>query len=128
MVIDSDLDAAKEIEEAVLRVVARNGYDGPARFAIKLAMEEGLNNAIKHGNGYDCRKTVKVQYDVNDERVIITIADQGPGFDPASVPDPRSDENLEKPCGRGIMLMRAYMDEVKYIKVGNQVRMLKRRI
>jgi len=126
MVIASDLEAARQLEAVVLREVVRNGYDGAARFAIKLALEESLNNAIKHGNRHDPKKTVNVRFDIDPERVVITITDEGRGFDPAAVPDPTCDENLEKPCGRGIMLMRAYMDEVTYNQTGNQVHMVKR--
>jgi serine/threonine-protein kinase RsbW len=69
---------------------------------------------------------VEVIYQVGPRETSITIIDQGRGFDPSSVPDPRADENLEKPCGRGIMLMRAYMDEVDFSPKGNRVRMVKR--
>ena len=124
--IESSLSAAKIVEQTVLRQVDRYGYDKAGRFAIKLALEEGLNNALKHGNGYDTGKTVEVCFDITAERAEITIADQGQGFNPADVPDPTADENIEKPCGRGIMLMRAYMDEVRYNPVGNQVYMVKR--
>lgn len=126
MLIPSDLEAARDIEKALLREVARYGYDEAATFAIKLALEEGLNNAIKHGNRCDPSKTVEVCFSVNGERITITITDQGQGFDLAAVPDPTSDENLEKPCGRGIMLMQAYMDEVRFNNKGNQVRLVKR--
>ena len=101
------------------------GYDDVAAFAVKLALEESLNNAIKHGNGLDAGKTVEINYEIDPRCVRITVVDQGGGFDPAGVPDPTADENLEKPCGRGIMLMRAYMDEVCYSSCGNQVRMVK---
>jgi len=126
MVIASDLQAARKIEDALLAEVARHGYDEAATFAIKLALEEGLNNAIKHGNGYDPAKQVDVRFDVNADRAVITITDQGGGFDPSTVPDPTADENLEKPCGRGIMLMRAYMDEVRFNEKGNRIRLMKR--
>ena len=102
------------------------GYSEGDQFAIKLALEEGLNNAIKHGNAYDPAKTVQVTFAVTPQQVDISITDEGQGFDPARVPDPTCDENLEKPCGRGIMLMRAYMDEVHYNPCGNQVRMVKK--
>ena len=68
----------------------------------------------------------EVVYDVDDRRASITITDQGRGFDPGQVADPTADENLEKPCGRGIMLMRAYMDEVQFRRGGQQVRLIKR--
>ena len=126
LVIHSDLDAAREAENRLLQEVARHGYGEASTFAIKLALEEGISNAIKHGNRFDPAKTVRIAYSVSPERIAVTITDEGEGFDPASVADPTADENLEKPTGRGIMLMRAYMDEVGYNDKGNQVRMVKR--
>lgn len=126
MVIESDLKAVRKLEEHVLRDVARHGYSEASTFAIRLALEEGLNNAIKHGNRLDRTKLIEVTYEVDSRRTSITITDQGLGFEPAKVPDPTADENLEKPCGRGIMLMRAYMDEVRFNERGNQVHLVKR--
>lgn len=125
-VIPSDLAAAHEAEEALLAQVARCGYSDAATFAIKLALEEGMNNAIKHGNKFDANKTVQLAYDISETRAVITITDQGGGFNPSALPDPTVDENLEKPTGRGVMLIHAYMDEVAYNAAGNQVRMVKR--
>lgn len=125
MVIASDLRAARETAHEVLAEVGRFGYSEACVFSIRLALEEGLNNAIRHGNGYDPDKTVEVTYDIDERRAVIAIADQGPGFDPGVVPDPTVDENLGKPTGRGIMLIRAYMDEVRYNARGNQIRMVK---
>ena len=127
MVIASDWKAAKLVERRLLKEVARHGYSEASVFAIKLALEEGLTNAIRHGNGSDPAKKVEVAFDVDANRAVITITDQGKGFDPAAVPDPTADENLEKPSGRGIMLMRAYMDQVSYNQRGNQVVMVKNR-
>ena len=124
--IASSLEAARDIEHRVLQEVACQGYSQAAMFAIKLALEEGLNNAIRHGNGGNSNKTVLVRFEVTPKHTAIRIKDQGRGFDPVSVPDPTADENLEKPCGRGIMLMRAYMDEVRYNRKGNEVYMVKR--
>jgi serine/threonine-protein kinase RsbW len=126
VVIPSDLAAAHEAEKALLAEVADCNYSEAATFAIKLAVEEGMNNAVKHGSRFDSRKTVELVYDISKDRAVITITDQGGGFDPSAVPDPTADENLEKPTGRGVMLMRAYMDEVVYNSKGNQVRMVKR--
>lgn len=126
LVINSDLKLAREAERIVLGEVARCGYGPAATFAVRLALEEGLNNAINHGNRRDRDKKVTIAFDVTGKRVTITITDQGQGFDPAGVPDPRADENLEKPSGRGIMLMRAYMDDVHFNDKGNQVHMVKR--
>lgn len=128
LVIPSDFDAVAAAEEAVLEEVSRLGYGQSSLFAIKLALEEGLNNAIRHGNRLDPRKTVQLDYEVDRDHVVIQIADEGPGFDPQAVPDPTADENLEKPNGRGIMLMRNFMDEVCFSRDGKQLRMVKRRI
>jgi serine/threonine-protein kinase RsbW len=126
MVIRSSPQHAREVEEKVLGEVARHGYSDAATFAIKLALEEALTNAIRHGNRCDPARHVEVEFEIGRERSVIVITDQGEGFDLAAVPDPTADENLEKPHGRGIMLMRAYMDEVRYNDKGNRVQLLKR--
>ena len=123
--IPSNLDAAREIEDRLLKEVARHGYSEASVFAIKLSLEEGLNNAVKHGNCFDRSKTIEVEYEIGPKKAMITIRDEGCGFRPGRVPDPTTDENLEKPSGRGIMLMKAYMDEVHFNQQGNEVRMIK---
>lgn len=125
MVIRSDLDATWEVEQRVLAEAARHGYSDCAAFALRLAAEEALNNAIRHGNRCDPQKDVAIELDIDARRARVVITDQGEGFDPDAVPDPTADENLEKPRGRGIMLMRAYMDEVRFARGGSQVRMVK---
>ena len=126
-VIATNLEAARITAEEVLGTLQANGVANATLFAIRLAMEEALINAIKHGNRLDPHRRIRLSADIDERRVRITVADEGAGFDPAAVPDPTADENLEKPCGRGIMLMRAYMDEVEYNARGNEVRMVKRR-
>ncbi len=124
--IPSDLCAAQRAEADLLDEVARFGYSDASCFAIKLALEEGINNAIKHGNKFDASKSIDLTYHIAPDRAAITIADEGPGFDPARLPDPTADENLEKPTGRGVMLMHAYMDEVWFNDKGNEVHMVKK--
>ena len=125
MMIPSKFEAARTVEQRILDELEKHDYDEAAMFAIKLALEESLNNAIKHGNRRDSQRKIEVEFEVNARRAAITVTDQGGGFDPETIPDPRTDENLEKPCGRGIMLMRAYMDEVRYNDAGNQVYFVK---
>jgi serine/threonine-protein kinase RsbW len=120
------MDAAQGAEEKLLEEVARFGYTEAATFAIKLALEEAINNAIKHGNRYDPNKVVDLTFQVGPDKAVVTVTDQGDGFDPGSLADPTADENLEKPTGRGVMLMQAYMDEVRFNEKGNQVLMVKR--
>src|SRR5205823_7669595 len=94
-------------------------------FGIRLSVEEALVNAIKHGNQMDPSRKVRVAFHVSQEKFEVMIADEGAGFDPCEVPDPTAPENLERPCGRGIMLMRSYMTEVVYQDKGRAVRMAK---
>ena len=126
-VIPTDVTAARQVAEELLERVQTTGCGPNVLFAIRLALEEALSNAIKHGNGYDRGKKITVSAELTSDRTAITVADEGEGFDPDALPDPTADENLEKPCGRGIMLMRAYMDDVGFNERGNQVRMVKRR-
>jgi len=123
--IASDLNEARRVQaeiETALRDVQFTDHD---IFAIKLALEEALVNAIKHGNQLDHTKAVRVSYRVAADRFDVQIADEGPGFDPEEVPDPTAPENLERPCGRGLLLMRHYMTEVAYTDRGRAVRMAK---
>ncbi|NLF30101.1 MAG: ATP-binding protein [Planctomycetes bacterium] len=123
--IPNSTAAAREVAAQVVAEAEARGYSPEAVFAIKLALEEALTNAIRHGNRRDPAKMVRFEYSVSPTCTEICIADQGGGFDPAAVPDPTADENLECPTGRGIMLMRAYMDHVEFNERGNAVRMVK---
>ena len=124
--ISSELTSAQKVEQRLVAELRRHSYPDECLFAVRLALEEALSNAIKHGNRFDPDKTVTVSFAVEPEKVQLIITDQGQGFDPGAVPDPTTDEHLEDPSGRGITLMRAYMDEVVYNSRGNEVRMLKR--
>jgi serine/threonine-protein kinase RsbW len=125
--IASDPAAARPVQEEIERALKAHQYAEPDIFAIRLAVEEALVNAIKHGNGQDCGKQVRIAYHVRAEHFEIVVADEGPGFDPEEVPDPTAPENLERCCGRGLMLMRHYMSEVSFNHRGNSVRMRKLR-
>ena len=96
-------------------------------FGFRLALEEAVVNAIKHGNRLDKNKHVYVVCRSTPEGVWIKITDQGQGFDPEAVPDCTDPAHIDSPNGRGIMLMRNYMSRVEYNDVGNVVVMEKRR-
>jgi serine/threonine-protein kinase RsbW len=125
LTIASDLAEARRVQEDVEQALQASGYTEHETFAIKLALEEALVNAIKHGNQMDPDKQVFVVYKVTSERFEIRITDQGTGFNPEDVPDPTAIENLERPCGRGLLLMRGFMTEVEYHGRGNSVSMAK---
>jgi serine/threonine-protein kinase RsbW len=115
-----------EIDAAQRRLVAEvegRHYDRASCFAIRLAVEEALSNALRHGNRNEPDRTIRLEYRVDQQSVIVDIQDEGAGFDPATVPDPTRDENLEMPSGRGLVLMRAYMTRVTFIPPGNRVRL-----
>jgi len=94
-------------------------------FGIHMAVEEAIMNAIKHGNRQEADKVVHIVCRVSKSRFYLLVKDEGEGFDPDDLPDPTLEENLTKPSGRGVLLMRAYMDHVEFNAAGNQVELLK---
>ena len=123
--IPSDLAEARRVQERIEEALHASAYTEHDIFAIKLALEEALVNAIKHGNQMDPDKRVFVVFHVTAERFDIRITDEGEGFNPEDVPDPTDPANLERPCGRGLLLMRGFMTEVQYHGKGNVVTMAK---
>ena len=123
--IPSTLADAKIPEQHIISDIEECGYDEDSTFAIKLALEEAMTNAVRHGNCGDPGKKIVVRYAVSPERVAIAIRDEGEGFRPCSVPDPTHPDRLSLPCGRGIMLMKAYMSEVEYRDNGREVFMVR---
>ncbi len=123
--ISSDPAEARRIQEEIERHLQARHVSEHDIFSIKLALEEALVNAIKHGNQMDRTKKVYISYQIFADRFDVQITDDGSGFDPNEVPDPTAFENLERPCGRGLMLMRHYMTEVVFNQRGNGVLMSK---
>jgi serine/threonine-protein kinase RsbW len=123
--IPSDTVEARRIQDDIEQMLHAHHINERDVFSIKLALEEALVNAIKHGNQMDRLKKVRIAYQLGADRFEVRITDDGPGFDPGDVPDPTAFENLERPCGRGLMLMRHYMNEVAYNERGNTVTMSK---
>jgi len=126
-VIPSDTAAGQSVQERIIQLLESLSYDERDVFGVRLAIEEALVNAIKHGNRMDPSKTVRITCQIAPHKIRIEIEDQGEGFLPAEVPDPTSDENLERPCGRGIMLMRAFMSSIAFNASGNCVILEKHR-
>lgn len=116
----------EEVEAATQSVIAaleRLGYDKASAFAVRLALEEALTNAVRHGNKEDPRRRVTLQCEIGEREALIDVEDEGEGFDPNAVPDPTAAENLDIPSGRGLMLMRSFMAEVTVHPPGNRVTM-----
>lgn len=119
-----DLDVATS---AVIAALDQRGYDKASTFAVRLALEEALTNAVRHGNKEDPSRKVTLQFDIGEAEAIIEVQDEGEGFDPTAVPDPTAAENLDIPSGRGLMLMRSFMADVTIHPPGNRVTLRFRR-
>jgi len=126
VVISSDTAEAHRVQDQIEQSLQAAACHDCDLFSIKLALEEALVNAIKHGNQYDPAKRVHIAYRLLPNLFEVRITDEGAGFDPADVPDPTAFENLKLPSGRGLMLMRHYMSEVTFNDRGNAVTMCKR--
>lgn len=124
-VVGSTSSAVTSVREEILSKLKTKSFSEEDIFAVHLAMEEAFINAVRHGNKMDAGRGVKIGYSVAPDKVEITVTDEGEGFDPEAVPDPRFGENLYKPEGRGLFLMRSYMDVVKFNERGNSVCMVK---
>jgi len=112
--IESDPNNLITVEEFVNYFTKDLGLDNERFAALLLAVTEATTNAIIHANKCDVNKLVSVDVTVDKTKIIIKISDEGEGFDPSKIPDPTQPENLLKDSGRGVYLMRVYMDELKY--------------
>jgi serine/threonine-protein kinase RsbW len=96
------------------------------RSEVEIAVREALINAIRHGNRFDAKRRAEVRCFVEDHDLLVVITDEGAGFDPACLPDPTQPENLTRDCGRGLLLIKHFMDEVSFTNGGREIRLRKR--
>ena len=125
LVVESKPSAITSVCKEILPKLKENNFDKDDIFAVHLTLEEAFHNAVKHGNRMDPSKKVKIGYSVSADMIEISITDEGAGFEPESVEDPRFGEGLFKPGGRGLLLMNSYMDVVEFNEKGNSVRMVR---
>ena len=125
----STLDSVNTAEEAAEKMAAKAGFSEEDIHRISMAVREAAVNAVLHGNAYDPNKKMTVSCENTGESLVIKVADQGAGLDPEEIPDPLAPENLLKQSGRGIFLMRAFMDEVQIRKLepGTEFTLIKHR-
>jgi serine/threonine-protein kinase RsbW len=112
--LKSTMESVTEVEAAADKLAAEAGLNEDERFHITMAVREAAVNAVLHGNEYDPSRLVAVDIENNGKSLIFTIADEGKGFNPESIPDPLAPENLLRGTGRGIFLIRSLMDEVHF--------------
>ncbi len=127
--LESDLNRVEAVEGIARRVSATAGFDEDDQHKIEMAVHESVINAIWHGNRNDPSKYVWLRFEIFADRLEIRIRDQGNGFDPGKLPDPLAEENLLNVSGRGIFLIRTFMDEYRVANVegrGTEVTLVKR--
>lgn len=128
IVLASTLDSVDDAESLVLKEAADIGFGEEDLHKICMAVRETVVNAVVHGNRYNSHKKVRLQILKGDDRITITVADEGNGFELRSVPDPLAEENLLQQSGRGILLIRAFVDDYQMQRLapaGTEVRLVK---
>lgn len=125
--LDSTLASVNNAEETACRIASSAGFVDDEVTRIAMAVREATVNAVLHGNAYDEKKKVTVAFEKTAQSLVIVVTDQGRGIDINSIPDPLAPENLLKTSGRGIFLMRSFMDEVQInpSQAGTEVKMIK---
>ena len=126
--LTSTMESVSEVEAAAEKLAAEAGLDEDECFHVTMAAREAALNAVLHGNEYDPAKRIAASFENTGSALVITIADQGKGLDPHSLPDPLAPENLLRGAGRGIFLIRSFMDEVHFRQLhpGTELVMIKR--
>jgi len=129
LTLDSVIDSIDTVEQTATNFALRAGFDEDTASNIAMVAREACANAVIHGNKRDPKKHVSATFEASSDSILIRIADEGEGFDPASLPDPLAPENLLRSSGRGIFLMRAFMDQVEFrqLSPGTEITLGKRR-
>ena len=128
VMLESTLASVDQAEEMALRFAGEAGFSEEDAHKVGMAVRESMVNAVLHGNHYDPGKKAGLRLEVQQGRLVATVTDQGEGFDMSKLPDPLADENLLRQSGRGIFLIRAFMDELHVRRLeprGMEVRMIK---
>lgn len=125
--LDSTLETVNNAEETASRMAAEAGFDEEEVMKISMAVREAAVNAVLHGNAYDPSKKVTFAFERTTQDLVIVIRDQGKGLDVSRIPDPLAPENLLKTSGRGIFLIRSFMDvvEIHPSQTGTELIMIK---
>ena len=125
--LDSTLETVDNAEQTASRIASESGFGDEEVMQIAMAVREAAVNAVLHGNAYDPEKKVELEFERTKGALVIFIRDQGKGMDLTKIPDPLAPENLLKTSGRGIFLIRSFMDEVEIrpSHAGTEVKLVK---
>ena len=126
-VLDSTLESVDQAERLTLELARESGFGEEDLDRIGMSVRECMVNAVVHGNRYNSKKKVRLSLSRTPQRLTIRIADQGEGFDPVDVPDPVAGDNLLRQSGRGVFLMKTFMDEfaVRRLESGTEVTLVR---
>jgi serine/threonine-protein kinase RsbW len=127
---ESTLESVDTAESLIFSAAEHAGFDEDDLHKIGMSVRECMVNAVVHGNRYSANKKVHVRLTFGDGALTIVIADQGEGFDVANIPDPLAEDNLMRHSGRGVFLIRAFMDDVQFRTLspfGTEVTLVKKK-
>jgi len=129
LVIQSDPNNVTLVDEWAERIAKEMRFTPDERFDIAISVTEAVNNAIVHGNGGDHSKRVSIEFIKKEDELIVSVRDEGNGFNHRLVYDPTTPENLMKPSGRGLLIIRTLMDEVRFqsLQEGMEIILVKRK-
>lgn len=123
--VTNDRERIDRLWLSIEMAMQEQGYPKAATFAVRLALEEAMTNAFRHGlKDLPDDTPITIEYAVDKDRVRIAVEDPGPGFDPSDVPDPTAEENLTRPGGRGLLLIRSYMTQADFKNQGRRLEMV----
>ena len=126
--LDSTLDSVDHAEELAVAVAQRAGMDEDDLMKVGMAIRESVVNAVVHGNRYNSNKKVRFSVSSDGQRFMVQVGDEGEGFDFDSIPDPLAPENLMRTSGRGIFLIKSFMDDFQVRRLesgGTEVTLVK---
>lgn len=129
LTIPSRLEELESVHQLIAQAALAFGLSEDMTYWMELTVSESVINAIRHGNGSDPEKEACLRISSDGSSIEIIVEDQGKGFKLEDLADPTRAENLLKPCGRGILIIRSFMDEVVLSEReggGSQLRMLKK--
>ena len=113
-VVNSDPEILPELEEYIINIAREANLDDTKINSLALSFSEAISNCMRHGNKYDKTKTVTITVTIDADKMRVSLKDQGAGFDLQNVPDPTKPENILKDSGRGIHIMKNFLDDLRY--------------
>ena len=125
--LESSLDSVNRVEQTAEEMARKAGLEEEEIYRVAMAVREAAVNAVLHGNSYDPEKSITASFEATSDSLVIRIADQGKGLNPDTLPDPLAPENLLRGSGRGIFLIRSFMDEVHFrqLQPGTELTLIK---